>query len=457
MAPTPTPRTTRRRRPARTALAAAALLGPVAAAHAQTTAPVPVPLPAFHRGTAVTVAWQPAQFDPQAADPRYLVQAIRTTDFATAAFEILPVTQTRTTLALQDGQAYLIVVSAADDIGPPVGVITTAGEITTRIDATPPTVGISLNGGAAYTRAREVVVDVQASDASPTGGPAGGLAGGHLTLIEGDSPICPPGAACTFPFSARRDLQLAEGPDGPRRVRARVNDAARPSTGVFAFGNPSAEAEATIFLDRVAPTARLVADAVRAAPGAVVALDASPSADDGNGPDDSGIDPAAVRWDFGDGTTGTGPAPAHAYTAPGVFRGSVTVADRAGNPSAAVPFTVTVTPAAASAPSAPARPERVRLGRIATRTAYRAGRMGIARVPLAAPGPVRLDQAIARRSRSGGVGRVLARARRLARPGTVTLRFRAPARAGRYVLRVRAGSAVARRTIVVRPASAPPR
>ncbi len=67
----------------------------------------------------------------------------------------------------------------------------------------------------------------------------------------------------------------------------------------------------------------------------VVPFDASGSSDD------NGI--FSYEWDFGDGSTGTGVAPSHSYTAPGTYLVTLTVTDHVGQQTTTT-FTVEVTP-----------------------------------------------------------------------------------------------------------------
>ena len=62
---------------------------------------------------------------------------------------------------------------------------------------------------------------------------------------------------------------------------------------------------------------------------------------DGTGSSDPDGDPLTYSWDFGDGATGTGPTPSHAYTSLGVFTVTLVVSDGAlSSPPAAAPVTI---------------------------------------------------------------------------------------------------------------------
>lgn len=64
---------------------------------------------------------------------------------------------------------------------------------------------------------------------------------------------------------------------------------------------------------------------------------------------------SSYEWDFGDGTTGTGPTPVHAYTKPGVYEAALVVRDESGAPlnlnRDTVRITVNATPIADAGPA----------------------------------------------------------------------------------------------------------
>jgi PKD repeat protein len=103
----------------------------------------------------------------------------------------------------------------------------------------------------------------------------------------------------------------------------------------------------TAIFDPVAPTAALAPQtAVGYAAGETVPFAATVS--------DAWSNPVSVRWDFGDGQTGSGDSSAHAYGTPGQYEARAVATDAAGNSAATPAQTVTVT--AGPTPSGLARP-----------------------------------------------------------------------------------------------------
>lgn len=58
----------------------------------------------------------------------------------------------------------------------------------------------------------------------------------------------------------------------------------------------------------------------------------------------SGTDPTTYSWDFGDGSTGSGITPTHAYAAAGTYQAVLTVASVGGSPTATKGVTVSAVP-----------------------------------------------------------------------------------------------------------------
>lgn len=59
----------------------------------------------------------------------------------------------------------------------------------------------------------------------------------------------------------------------------------------------------------------------------------------------SGTDPTTYTWDFGDGSTGSGVTPTHAYAAAGTYQAVLTVTSDSGSPTASKAVTVAAVPA----------------------------------------------------------------------------------------------------------------
>ncbi|WP_211241717.1 PKD domain-containing protein [Patulibacter minatonensis] len=150
-----------------------------------------------------------------------------------------------------------------------------------------------------------------------------------------------------------------------------------------------------------------------------------------------------VRWDFGDGTIGTGATVKHAFRTTGKRTVSATVTDRWGN-ATATSTTVRVATGSATAKAAapvargPVRVSGIALsrGRLALRSTGKADllvtiqhRGGSARRPLLTPGPVV-------RVRTQGAGRVVARVPSLRGGQRFRVRVRADAGSPREVQRL---------------------
>lgn len=415
----------------------------------------------------VHLSWTPAQFNQDSIQRGYRLElTAQLPSTPTPAAREYPETAAagRLPAGLVEGALFTAHLTAlekdCDDI--PAGVCVgwssavtqtpATGTVAFRADRTAPVVtAFALDGGAAYTATRTVRAGLTATDA------ISGVAG--LQLADSATFTCDDEASCPRDFAGVVDWTLAEGPDGPRTVHARVFDRARPTDPAPVYqdpGNPSAAVADGIFLDRVDPTAAPSARIATVAPGEQVAFSSAGSRDDTDGPDDSGLDPAGFTWDFGDGTAGSGPSPTHAYAAAGRYVALLTVRDRAGNPDTG-PVTVTVTaPSADSVPppgsgaggAPPATPTAgpgIRSVRAAA--VWRTGTLIGVRVTLAARRTVRMRVL---RLDDRGRARGLVVGRRLTTgPGTALFRFRAP-RAGRYRLVVDTPGATVTRTVRVR-------
>jgi hypothetical protein len=326
-------------------LGALALAVLPATAAADPTPPILAALPAFAAGTQLSVGWTPATFTAGSVDRTYQVTAhdLSVTGADVTASAADPATSL-TLAPLQDGHQYSVTVRGLERpclVPLPGGCQVAAGEPvagppgearTTRIDATPPTGTLAVDGGATFTDSRSVVLSISATDPPSAGFPPSGLAG--LQVGDEGTFACAPGdvsAGCLLPFAGTVTHTLPAGPDGLRMVSIVVRDAAGPTAPGASGGNASPTISDAIRLDTLRPTARVVASAQRIAPGGRVVLDGSASVDGTGSPDDSGVDPRGVEWQFGDGTTGRGERVRHAYAGPGLYVGRLLVRDRAGN------------------------------------------------------------------------------------------------------------------------------
>jgi hypothetical protein len=327
-------------------LGALALALVPAAAGAQPTAPTLAALPGFAAGTQLTVSWTPATFSAGSVDRAYQVTA---RDLSTPGADVAGQTvdpATSLTLAVLDGHEYAVTVralerpclvtrpggcqvAATDPVaGPPSDVHST------RIDATPPTGTLAVNGGAVFTSSRSVLLSITATDPSSSGYAPSGVAG--LQVGDEGTFACAAGsvgAGCVQPFAGSVLHTLPPGPDGLRTVSIVVRDAALPTAPGMSGGNASVTIFDSIRLDTRPPTARVVSSAERVAPGRPLHLDASASVDGTGSLTDSGVNTGSFQWQFGDGTTGRGARVSHTYAAVGLYVGRLLVRDRAGNES----------------------------------------------------------------------------------------------------------------------------
>ncbi|MCU0307025.1 MAG: PKD domain-containing protein [Thermoleophilia bacterium] len=462
----PASRTLRRRSVALAALAGACAV-PALASAAPLDAPALTPLPGFAQGTALGVNFAPAPgtFVSDHIGRVFEVRAVDQTGGPTVTAEV-PAAQTGASLNLLNGHEYSVRVRAKatlviDPPGPPPPIFipqqgSWSAESVTRMDDTDPTGTVVVNGGALFTNTRQVTLALQANDPPSNGQPASGV--GRVQLGEAGVIPCPnillPGAdtsGCPKPFAPSLPHTLKEGPDGPRTVSVRYRDqAVRTGTGLIVFlgpeGNASTIVNDQILLDTLAPTANVSQSATTVVQGTPVSVDAAPSVDGTNGPNDSGVDPASAQWAFGDGTTATGPTAAHTYAQPGTYSGSLTLKDRAGNQSTKQ-FSVTVTPPPAPQPPAGGSAGSggqglapLAMGRINRVGNFRAGRSCAVSVTLNRRARVTADMRTAR-------GRVVRRTAKTAGPGAVRLAMRCPA-PGRYVITARSEGKL--RTLAVR-------
>jgi chitodextrinase len=118
-------------------------------------------------------------------------------------------------------------------------------------------------------------------------------------------------------------------------------------------------------IDAKAPSLTVDQGATHIGAGESVAFNAK-AVDPPSGPaPGSGVEAASYVWDFGDGTTGSGPTVRHLYTVAGTYTGAVAVRDTAGNVAQRA-FAVKVSPlktdgvAAVNTPKG--RPKKTRVG-----------------------------------------------------------------------------------------------
>ena len=331
------------------ALSVAALFLPAGAAMA---APGPVAvhsLPAFANGPQVLVTWEPAAFTPGSVGRQYRL-SVQDLTVPGLSSRVVPASSTEATLTLLDGHEYAIKAVAEERECVAPGVCETAHingpsseTRVTRVDSAGPVVAAQINGGAPYTNDPAVVLDVSAQDPAAGGRPASGVRTLELSQAGAFSCSALSGADCRIPFAPSVPLTLAPGPDGPRTVSVRAFDAATTAgpSAPAPDGNASAPAAATILLDRLAPTPKVGMGAPSAKPGVPLALGGRRSVDGVAGPADSGLDPAGFVWSLGDGTVARGVIVQHAYARLGTYKGTLTLADRAGNAATAA-FTVFV-------------------------------------------------------------------------------------------------------------------
>jgi hypothetical protein len=331
------------------ALPAAALLLSAGTAAA---APGPVSLrglPAFSNGPQVMVTWDPAAFTPGSIGRQYRV-TVQDLTVPGLSSRVVPASSTEATLTLLDGHEYAIraiaeerecvapgVCEAVHFNGPP------SETRITRVDSAAPVVAAQINGGAPSTNDPTVVLDVSAQDPAAAGRPASGVRTLEVSQPGAFSCSALGGADCRIPFAPSVQITLAPGPDGPRTVSVRAFDGATTAgpSPAAPDGNASAPADATVLLDRLAPTPKVGMGAPTARPGVPLALGARRSVDGVAGPADSGLDPAGFGWSFGDGSVARGMIVQHAYARLGTYRGTLTLDDRAGNRATAT-FTVFV-------------------------------------------------------------------------------------------------------------------
>jgi hypothetical protein len=322
------------------------------------------PAPAFLSTPTATPTWPPTSFSRTGRNAGYTL--LWTDDTSGQFGQVETGTDIGAIVPVTDGHAYTLVLRAHEDQCQAtfLGLCTRYGFFIGpdssperfQVDRDAPTVTLAVNGGRAFTRTREVTLDLLASDPPSAGGAASGV--GSMQIGDGSGLACPNGQgapSCPQPFQSSVSHRLADGPDGPRTVEVVVRDRAVPGWSHHGdpralVGNPSAIATATITLD-TQPPVPVATVATRVEAGTPTLLDATASTDA-----TSGVDPASVRWDFADGTSVTGATASKTFAQPGANRGTLRMTDLAGN-AAAAGFTVTATaPAPSASPISPSAP-----------------------------------------------------------------------------------------------------
>jgi PKD repeat protein len=439
-------------------LAAAGLAVPASAMAAPTT-PGLLPFPAFVEGTTPTLVYVPGSFD--ANNPAvYTVinkrHEISVRDLTTAGAPVIHTVNfpdiPALDLTLSNGHQYAIKARARNvlDFVAPLPNLTVSSDWTaeqvTRVDATGPTGTFEIAGGAQYVNTRDITLTLNGTDPLSAGFTSAGISQYQVTNTA-SFPCAGSGPSCPKTFAPSVAHQLTDGADGPRTVKVKYRDGARPFFSLFdnTLGNESSVLTDTVLLDRLAPTANAVLSATDVTQGTPVTFDAATSVDGANGPNDSGVDPASYSWQFGDGTSGAGAGQSHTYVAPGTYNGNLTLQDRAGN-SATQPFTVTVKAPVTAQPQPPQQPQiqGFSMSPIQVLGKLRANRMGRVRVSLSSAAGIR--GTITKKVRGRTI--VVRRFTRVGGPGITILSFRAP-KAGAYRLTLQANDLSRTRAIRV--------
>lgn len=406
------------------------------------TAPQNIPFPAFTQTTTPTYVFLPGTFgDPFVTSSWHQIRVRDLTTGAAATVYTVPTPDVTLPLSLENGHQYSFQVRAQETIdfpGPPPPVVVSSAwtdEQLTRIDDTVPTGTFEIAGGAQFVNSRDVTLSLSATDPLSNGFTPSGV--NEYQVSNGATFPCPGGVgpSCPKAYAPSVAHQLTDGPDGPRTVRVRYLDAARPMVSFFVVitGNQSATLTDTLLLDRLAPTANHAALPAEVVQGTPIPFDASTSVDGASGPNDSGVDPAGYQWSFGDGTSGTGAMLSHTYGTPGTYNGTLTVRDRAGN-SAVKAFSIKVN--ASTTPVSPTGTAQdvFTLGKI--QLVGKARAFKITRIRVAVSSAQGLRGKLTRTVR--GRTTVVKRFSRAGGPGVVAMSFRAP-KAGLYRLEVSAG------------------
>lgn len=169
------------------------------------------------------ITWDAVAFTAGSTARRYLVDPIVDIEGADPAAVIVDdPAATGAALPVTNGHQYQVRVYASESVNG-VTSVSTPVERAFRIDETPPTATLTIAGGAAFTRTREVPIAVPASD-PPTAGSFDASGLGGLAAWSGPTPSLD---QIAVPYQPTATVTLAAGPDGPRNVTAVVFDRSR--------------------------------------------------------------------------------------------------------------------------------------------------------------------------------------------------------------------------------------
>jgi hypothetical protein len=331
-----------------------------------TFTPTPFTKATAGAGNAVlaTFNWKPVIWDPTSPTDKQDVLA-DALDGGASNSASLGATNSTVPLLLSDGRLYRVRIIACQVTATCSTVANLEVSADTRIDATPPSGTVQVNGGAVATNSPNVTLNLAASDPL-INGIAGSSSGVTQAAVDRDGdgtfPCSfifndpnPDFTGCAGNFNPATPATLTAG-DGVKTVGVKFGDGARtppaPCTNIFCvvilgspiLGNESAIATDTILLDTVKPLALFTQSGFVVDRGASVTFDATSSVDQSPATA-SGVDLATATWQFKDGTPqATGATVSHVFNQVGTFVGELRVRDRAGNLSDARPFSVTVNP-----------------------------------------------------------------------------------------------------------------
>jgi hypothetical protein len=328
----------------------------------------------------------------------------------------------------------------------------------TTIDRTKPSIAVSIDGDAPFSRTASLAYRIDYSDNLAFPFPANFLCRdigsdpgqACVGMVYGYAPACSapdaPGQKTTF-FTCTDDLSATAVADGPLSLCVISADAAVPDkpfnsnqAGDAGQANLSNRVCDSITIDRTAPTLGLSGPASATVGGlnsfTTQAADAT-----------SGLT-GFYTWSWGDGTPSeTGAAATHTYANPGTYNVKVATTDAAGNSSSAEKTIVVaarpqpaVPPAdqgthagPPSTPSAPSAPAIAATLDVSAPKRVKAARLKSIPVALTAGGPGRAGVALVRSGRVHAQSAVT-----VGSAGTRSLKLKLPRRlpAGKYTLKI---------------------